>query len=491
MDIGGEQLTAGITCFAAIGICLSLFFEFINGFHDTANAVATVIYTHSLPPTVAVIWSGIWNFIGVLLSSGAVAYSVVAILPPSLILNVSSGAGAAALFALLMGAVIWNFGTWYFGMPCSSSHSLIGSMLGVSLVYTLTRPKQGEGIHWDQAGQVLLSLLISPIVGFGVAALILLALRRLVKTPRLFEPANPEKSPPHWIRGVLIVTCTGVSFAHGSNDGQKGMGLLMLVLIVALPSSLALNLDMKPTELQQLTTELEHGLQYLKIKAPEKKPLPNEEAKKELTEYNTPKGEFNEAVFPALIVELEDLRANFTGKNSIKQIPLQERPGQRQSAFLAQETLKKLAKEKRIGAKELEPLQDSLKKAVEYIPIWVKAAVALSLGLGTMIGWRRIVTTVAERIGKTHLAYAQGAAAELTTMGTIFLADNFGLPVSTTHVLTSGIAGTMFANRSGLQKSTLRNILIAWVLTLPACFFLGATIFAGMLYLFFNILGWK
>ena len=427
-----------------------------------------------------------------LLSSGAVAYSVVAILPPSLVLNVSSGTGAAALFALLVGAVIWNFGTWYFGMPCSSSHSLIGSMLGVSLVYTLTRSKQGEGIHWDQAGQVLLSLLISPVVGFGAAALILLALQRFVKTPRLFEPADPEKSPPHWVRGVLIATCTGVSFAHGSNDGQKGMGLLMLVLIVALPSSLGLNLDMKPTELQKLTTELEHALQYFKTQVSEKKsPLNVEQAKTELTEYNTPKGEFNEAVFPALIAELEDLRANFTGKNSIAQIPLQDKPARRQSAFLAQETLKKLAKEKRIGAKDMEPLQDSLKKAVEYIPIWVKAAVALSLGLGTMIGWRRIVTTVAERIGKTHLAYAQGAAAELTTMGTILLADNFGLPVSTTHVLTSGIAGTMFANRSGLQKSTLKNIVLAWVLTLPACFFLGATIFAGMLYLFFNVLGWK
>jgi inorganic phosphate transporter, PiT family len=290
---------------------------------------------------------------------------------------------------------------------------------------------------------------------------------------------------------VLIMTCTGVSFAHGSNDGQKGMGLLMLVLIVALPSSLALNLDMKPTELQQLTTELEHGLQYFQTKAPEKKPPPTEEAKIKLTEFNTPKGEFNEEVFPALMVELKNLQDNFTGKNSIQQIPLQDRPGQRQSAFLAQETLKKLAKEKRIGAKDLDALQESLKKTVEYIPIWVKTVVALALGLGTMIGWRRIVTTVAERIGKTHLAYAQGAAAELTTMGTIFLADNFGLPVSTTHVLTSGIAGTMFANRSGLQKSTLRNILIAWVLTLPVCFFLGATIFAGMLYLFLNVLGWK
>jgi inorganic phosphate transporter, PiT family len=186
---------------------------------------------------------------------------------------------------------------------------------------------------------------------------------------------------------VLIATCTGVSFAHGSNDGQKGMGLLMLVLIVALPSSLGLNLDMKPTELQKLTIELEHALQYFKTQVSEKKPPLNvEQAKTELTEYNTPKGEFNVAVFPALIAELEDLRANFTGKNSIAQIPLQDRPARRQSAFLAQETLKKLAKEKRIGAKDMEPLQDSLKKAVEYIPIWVKAAVALSLGLGTMIG---------------------------------------------------------------------------------------------------------
>jgi inorganic phosphate transporter, PiT family len=386
MDIGREQLTAGIMGFAAISICISLFFEFINGFHDTANAVATVIYTQSLPPTVAVIWSGIWNFIGVLLSSGTVAYSVVAILPPSLVLNVSSGTGAAALFALLVGAVIWNFGTWYFGMPCSSSHSMIGSMLGVSLVYTLTRSKQGEGIHWDQAGQVLLSLLTSLIVGFGAAALLLLALHKFVRTPRLFEPADPEKRPPHWVRGVLIATCTGVSFAHGSNDGQKGMGLLMLVLIVALPSSLGLNLDMKPAELQKLTTELEHALEYFKTQVSDKKPPANDQAKSTLTEYNKPKGEFNDAVFPALIVELEELRANFTGKNSIAQIPLQDRSAQRQSAFLAQETLKKLAKQKRIGARDMEALQDSLKKTVEYIPIWVKAAVALSLGLGTMIG---------------------------------------------------------------------------------------------------------
>jgi PiT family inorganic phosphate transporter len=283
----------------------------------------------------------------------------------------------------------------------------------------------------------------------------------------------------------------GVSFAHGSNDGQKGMGLLMLVLMVALPASLALNADMKPADVQRLTADLDHGIEYCTAKANGKELPGNEDEKAALVLYDTPKGEFKDSVFSALISELKSLRAGLGDKQSIAQIPLPDRPRQRQSAFLAQKTLKKLAKEKRIGEKDLDALRASLKKAVEYIPIWVKATVALALGLGTMIGWRRIVTTVAERIGKTHLAYAQGASAELTTMGTIFLADNLGLPVSTTHVLTSGIAGTMFANRSGLQKSTLRNILLAWVLTLPVCFFLGATIFAGLLYLFFSVLGWK
>ena len=489
MHLAGEQLTAGIIAFAVIGICISLFFEFINGFHDTANAVATVIYTHSLPSTAAVIWSGIWNFIGVIMSTGTVAYSVVAILPPALVLNVSSGTGAAALFALLSGAVVWNFGTWFLGIPCSSSHSLIGSILGVSLTYTLVHSSQGWGIHWEEAGQVLLSLVISPIIGFCAAALILFVLRKFVKTPPLFEPANPEKSPPRWIRGVLILTCTGVSFAHGSNDGQKGMGLLMLVLIIALPSTLALNPEMKPNELQRLATELDHGIQYLAAKTQMKQTSGTEDPKAKLTEYSAPRGEFNDDVLPALLSQLKELRNNITGKDSVEQIPLRDRPGQRQSAFLAQQTLKKLENQKRIEAQDLNALQTDLKKAVEYIPIWVKAAIALALGMGTMIGWRRIVTTVAERVGKSHLAYAQGASAEVTTMGTIFLADNFGLPVSTTHVLTSGIAGTMLANGSGLQKSTVRNIVLAWVLTLPVCFFLGATLFAGLLYLFFNILG--
>lgn len=491
MNIAGDYLNSGVIIFAVLAVALALFFEFINGFHDTANAVATVIYTHSLPPTAAVIWSGFCNFLGVLLSTGAVAYSIVALLPPGLVLNVASGTGAAALFALLSAAVIWNFSTWYMSLPCSSSHSLIGSILGVSVVDIWLHPGQGQGVPWEQVQQVFMSLLLSPVLGFIMAAVLLFGLRIFVKSPKLFEPADAQRSPPWWVRGVLILTCTGVSFAHGSNDGQKGMGLFMLVLIVALPSALALNPSLKSDDIKALTAELDRGIHSLQGKSGGKPPLAQDQAREVLTHYDGPRGTFDENVFPALVAEMQDFKAKLDGKSSVEQVSPPDRQEQRRSAYLINEGLKKLEKEKQIAAPDYKGLQAELKKAVEYIPVYIKAVVALSLGLGTMIGWKRIVVTVAERIGKSHLAYAQGASAELTTAITILMADHLGLPVSTTHVLSSGIAGTMAANRSGLQKKTLRNIILAWVLTLPVCLFLGATLFAGLLAVFFNVLGWR
>ncbi|MBV8900702.1 MAG: inorganic phosphate transporter [Verrucomicrobia bacterium] len=491
MNIAGDYLNGGVILFAVLAVALALFFEFINGFHDTANAVATVIYTHSLPPTAAVIWSGFCNFLGVLLSTGTVAYGIVALLPPGLVLNVASGTGAAALFALLSAAVLWNFSTWYMGLPCSSSHALIGSILGVSLVDSLLHPGQGQGIPWEQVQQVFMSLLVSPVLGFIMAAVLLLGLRTFVKSPKLFEPADARRSPPWWVRGILILTCTGVSFAHGSNDGQKGMGLFMLVLIVVLPSALALNPSLKADDIKSLTAELDRGIHALQDKLRGKAPPAHDQAREVLTHFNGPRGTFDENVFPALVTEMQDFRGKLEGKSAVEQVSPQERQEQRRSAFLIEEALKKLEKEKQIAAPDYKGLQAELKKAIEYIPVYIKAVVALALGLGTMIGWKRIVVTVAERIGKTHLAYAQGASAELTTAITILMADHLGLPVSTTHVLSSGIAGTMAANHSGLQKKTLRNIVLAWVLTLPVCLFLGATLFAGLLAFFFNVLGWK
>ncbi len=202
---------------------MALSFEFVNGFHDTANAVATVIYTHTLKPNVAVVWSGCWNLIGVLVSSGGVAFGVLALLPVELVLNVGSGAGFAMVFALLLSAIIWNLGTWYLGLPASSSHSLLGSIMGVGLANSVLAGGHefGEGVNWAKASEVGITLLVSPIVGFVCAALLLLLCKALIKRQDLYQAPEKDKAPPLWIRALLIFTCTGVSYGHGSNDGQK------------------------------------------------------------------------------------------------------------------------------------------------------------------------------------------------------------------------------------------------------------------------------
>ena len=250
-------MAAGIFLLLALGLALS--FEFVNGFHDTANAVATVIYTHSLKPWIAVIWSGCWNLIGVLTSTGAVAFGVLALLPVELVLNVGSGAGFAMVFALLLSAIIWNLGTWYLGLPASSSHTLIGAIMGVGLANSWLQGNGefGEGINWAKASEVGTSLLLSPIVGFSCAALLLLLCKALVKRPELYAAPDKDKAPPLWIRGLLVLTCTGVSFAHGSNDGQKGMGLIMLILVGIVPLSFAV--DLNTSQAQITGAHVHHG----------------------------------------------------------------------------------------------------------------------------------------------------------------------------------------------------------------------------------------
>ncbi len=235
-----------------IALLIALGFEFVNGFHDTANAVATVIYTHSLAPNVAVLWSGLWNFIGVMVSSGAVAFVIISLLPVELILQVGSHAGFAVIFALLFAAIIWNLGTWWLGLPASSSHTLIGSIIGVGIANALMQGRDGTaGVDWSQAVNVGYALLLSPIIGFICAALLLLILKYLVRKPSLYQEPKGATPPPLWIRAILVLTCTGVSFAHGSNDGQKGMGLIMLILIGCVPTAYALNRAMPDSRVEQ------------------------------------------------------------------------------------------------------------------------------------------------------------------------------------------------------------------------------------------------
>jgi inorganic phosphate transporter, PiT family len=483
-------VTTGFFLIAALGLALA--FEFVNGFHDTANAVATVIYTHTLRPTYAVIWSGSWNFLGVLVSTGAVAFGVLALLPVELILNVGSGAGFAMVFALLISAIIWNAGTWYMGLPASSSHTLIGSILGVGLMNSLMSSQRqfGDGVNWGKTYEVGMSLLISPLIGFAAAGLLLIVAKVLIHRAELYEAPSANTPPPLWIRALLMLTCTGVSFAHGSNDGQKGMGLIMLILIGVVPASFAVDLSASSDTLHHVVDGTNRVGAILDTTGKTQLAY-NGDPGDTLSAYLRT-GKPDDATIAAVAMANRDIRSRLSGVDSLSKLDGEGRRALRSDLYLVSESLNKLVKTDVFSAADKPALMDYRKLLVSltnFIPTWVKVAVALALGLGTMIGWKRIVVTVGEKIGKTHLSYGQGAAAELVAMATIGAADGLGLPVSTTHVLSSGIAGTMAANRSGLQGGTLRNVILAWVLTLPVSVFLGALFFAAGLELVFHVFG--
>jgi PiT family inorganic phosphate transporter len=465
-----------------VALLIALGFEFVNGFHDTANAVATVIYTRSLPANLAVVSSGLCNLTGVLLSSGAVAFGIVSLLPVELILQVGSSAGFAMVFALLIAAIMWNLGTWWFGLPASSSHTLIGSIIGVGIANALMRGRDGtSGVDWTQAANIGKALLLSPLFGFALAAVLLFILKTaLVRaTPALFAEPVGNQPPPLWIRSILIITCTLVSFFHGSNDGQKGMGLIMLILIGTVPTAYALNRAMPASQIEAFTRNSDAASKVVESKAGGHQILGN--PRPAVTQY-VAAHQINEGTYPSLAVLVRDISKQVSEYGSLAKVPAEAVGNTRNDMYLVSEALRFLAKDKEseLNAGEVATLnayKGSLDNATKFIPTWVKIAVAIALGLGTMVGWKRIVVTVGEKIGKTHLTYAQGAAAEITAAATIAAADVYGLPVSTTHVLSSGIAGTMAANGSGLQLSTVRNIALAWVLTLPAAMVISGTLY--------------
>jgi len=468
-----------------LALLIALGFEFVNGFHDTANAVATVIYTHSLEPNVAVVLSGLCNLAGVLASTGTVAFAVITLLPVDLILQVSSGAGFAMVFALLIAAILWNLSTWWFGLPASSSHTMVGSIIGVGVANQLLNVRTGtSGVDWEQATKVLKVLLISPVVGFGAAALLMLLSKWLVKYPSLYEAPKDNEPPPWPIRALMVLTCTGVSFFHGSNDGQKGMGLIMLILIGTVPTAYALNHAVSPMEVQAFIAASEQAGHILDRHV-DKNAVLGPDAREEVTDYIRTK-QLQPATILALRELVEDLNHEVALYKVFKSVPAQDQTNVRNDMYVASEAIRLMQKSNNPAFTPAENAalsnyKSKVDKATKFIPDWVKVAVALALGLGTMVGWKRVVVTVGEKIGKDHLTYAQGAAAGMVAMGTIFAADNFGLPVSTTHILSSGVAGTMVANGSGLHFSTVRNILAGWFFTLPA-----AAALSGLLYWLFR-----
>jgi PiT family inorganic phosphate transporter len=397
-----------------------------------------------------------------------------------LILQVGSSAGFAMVFALLIAAILWNLGTWYFGLPASSSHTLIGSIIGVGVANALMRGRDGtSGVDWGKATEIGYALLLSPLVGFVCAAGLLLLLKLVIKNPALYAAPEGNKAPPIWIRGLLILTCTGVSFAHGSNDGQKGMGLIMLILIGTVPTAYALNRALPESQVAQFAKVSDAASKVVAAKGAGHAIIGD--PRPAVTQYVT-SHHISEGTYPSLSVLVKDVGDQVAKYGSLNKVPAEVVGNTRNDMYLTSEAIRFLMKDKENDLSKdevatLNAYKGGLDSATKFIPTWVKVAVAIALGLGTMIGWKRIVVTVGEKIGKTHLTYAQGASAELVAAATIGAADVFGLPVSTTHVLSSGVAGSMAANGSGLQVATIRNMLMAWVLTLPVAILLSGTLY--------------
>jgi len=475
-----DSLTPLATVFLVVALLVACGFEFVNGFHDTANAVATVIYTNALRPWRAVVLSGVFNFIGVLAGGITVAMGIIKLLPTELLVAQGSGGALAMVMALLGGAILWNVGTWFFGLPASSSHTLIGAIIGVGLANSLTPGHSfGEGVNWSKAGDIGLALLLSPLFGFSLAAALFLLIRNFVRDKRLFEPPPGNTPPPLWIRILLIGTCSGVSFAHGQNDGQKGVGLIMLILVGIAPGGFALDLASDAERMRAAQVAV-HEIDELLVHA-------------EIIADGAEAARLDASI-PATAQKIDDPRAGalvalhrlerlLDDRARVRDIPREQRFQVRQAVMLLDDALKSLGKKDALDAltsaqkKALDAQRDAVRGLTDYAPRWVLFAIALSLGIGTMVGWKRIVVTVGEKIGKAHLTYAQGAAAELVAASTIYVSGQLGLPVSTTHVLSSGIAGTMVAQKSGLQRTTVRNVLLAWVMTLPASMLLSGGLF--------------
>lgn len=450
-------------------ICLiaACSFEFVNGFHDTANAVATVIYTNSLKPWVAVVWSGMWNFVGVIFGGISVAMGIVYLLPVESLVDQTMAQSIAMVMALLISAISWNLITWYLGIPCSSSHTLIASILGVGIAYSLLPGVNEAAVNWGKTKEIGMSLLISPLFGFSMTIVLMFLLRTFTKKTSygdsLFKEPKKHTPPPLWIRSVLILTCTGVSFFHGSNDGQKGVGLIMLILIGIVPGYFALSEAVSPASLTDSFSKIEYVLNVMD-------PAPLSEPDR------------------IRLQETKEMHARLTqalgSAATIAAIPKNDRFAIRKDIMVMNRNLTDLLEREELRLSDLDKATlkkelKSVRKITDFAPRWVIFMVSLSLGLGTMIGWKRIVRTIGEKIGKEHLTYAQGASAELVAATTIGLSSGLGLPVSTTHVLSSGIAGSMVASKGikNLQADTVRNILIAWFLTLPVVLILSGTLF--------------
>lgn len=485
-----SDLDLSTSIILGLALCFVLFYEAINGFHDTANAVATVIYTRALKEHIAVFMSGIFNFFGVLLGGLSVAYAIVHLLPTDLLLNMNSMHSLAMVFSILLAAIIWNLGTWYFGIPASSSHTLIGSIIGVAIsnAYVM-KTSLIDALNIPKMLSILLSLIVSPLIGLVLAGFIIFALRkvwvgtkkrqRIFMTPTEREKIDGKKKPPFWIRAMLIFSAAGVSFSHGANDGQKGIGLLMLVLIGLAPTYFIVKINASTYEIMHTRDSINHIEEYF---------ISHQEAIDRIMsiESRTPiasSTQSNNQYYCDLshaVTTLAIAKSLFNSFHSYKELNTAQRTQARRILLCLSDTLTQISNMPETSTTDkryLNQLKSNILVTVEYAPLWIIIAIATALSIGTMIGWRRITVTIGEKIGKNEMTYAQGLSAQVTTALSIGIASYTGMPVSTTQILSSSVAGTMLVDGGGVQSRTIKNIMLTWLLTLPIAIFLSASLF--------------
>ncbi|PWC17576.1 anion permease [Brenneria roseae subsp. roseae] len=492
------HLFAGLDYYTGLMLILALlfvlFYEAINGFHDTANAVATVIYTRAMRAQFAVVMAGLFNFLGVLLGGLSVAYAIVHLLPTDLLLNVSSAHGLAMVFSMLLAAIIWNLGTWYFGIPASSSHTLIGSIIGIGLTNALlTDTSVVDALNIPKMISIFLSLILSPIVGMIVAGMMVFLLRRFWNnskkrqrvhlTPVDREKQDGKRKPPFWTRTALILSAIGVSFSHGANDGQKGIGLIMLVLIGVAPAGFIVNMNASGYDISRTRDAVVNLQEYYQQHG---------EALMHVIDLSPPLIPAPEKTIPAngqaefhcdssrVMLAIDHAAGQLNNLKGYDQLTADDRGKVRRLLMCIADTMDRIIKLPETPSEDkryLSNLRKDLLQTIEYAPIWIIIAVALALSLGTMVGWKRVATTIGEKIGKKGMTYAQGVSAQVTAALSIGVASYTGMPVSTTHVLSSAVAGTMIVDGGGVQSKTVKNIMLAWVLTLPVSLILSGTLY--------------
>lgn len=495
------HLFSGLDFLTSILLIISLLFvliyEFINGFHDTANAVATVIYTRAIKSSVAVIIAGIFNFIGVVLGGLSVAYAIIHLLPSNLLLNIDSIHGISIIFAILLAAIFWNLGTWYLGIPSSSSHTLIGSIIGIAITNSLiTKSSINDALNINKMFSIFTSLVFSPILGFFASGLLILCFRYFFQkkyscihmTPLKQEKIRNKKKPPLWIRIILIISSIGVSYSHGANDGQKGIGLIMLVLIAITPIGFIVNMNASKADIQNTRQSIKFLEKYYYDHNQELKNIIQMVPFSIFDKISVNKISFcNKKNAIYAIKKSQILLHSLDNYNKLN---VNQRIQIRRLLVCIGSIVDKIIKSPNIDIKDkknLYALKNNLLSTIEYAPMWIIIIIAISLSLGTMIGWKRISTTIIEKIGKKDITYAQGISAQLTAGISICIASYIGMPVSTPHILSSSIAGAILIDGQKIQKKTIKNIILTWIFTIPISGLLSSFFYCVInMFLFFK-----